>query len=185
MERVYGNCYCLFCLCTFSVTWQAYIDKYTCLVLIGSYWVGCWYQRLICLENYCIVSLGNISTTKQALTALLFSPSLSSAEVLQQVYQDLLLCSAAVPQKATMAICLHYKLREECGCVCLSEWASLWIRGKKGRGRLQFISTNGFQASPQYQAAVKWMHQSGELHFPEETSSTSQRSAEQMLHSLY
>lgn len=72
-----------------------------------------------------MVFFGNILTTKQASTALLFSRSLSSVEVLQQVYQDLLLCSAAVPQKATMAICLHYKQRESVGaCAFVREQAS-------------------------------------------------------------
>lgn len=93
--------------------------------------LSCWNQNLVCLENYCIVSLGNVSTTKQAPTALLFSPS---AEVLQQVYQDLLLCSAAVPQKATMAICLHYKLREWVW-VRVPQWGSKPLnKGKKAGG---------------------------------------------------
>ncbi len=68
-----------------------------------------------------------------------------------------------------------------CVCVCVSK------QGKKKRGSFgsfQFISTNGFQASSDNQAAAAWsMHQRGreEMRIPSRDAKNSRHSAIQLL----
>ncbi len=73
----------------------------------------------------------------------------------------------------------------ECVCVCVCVCVSKQGKKKRGSfGSFQFISTNGFQASSDNQAAAAWsMHQRGreEMRIPSRDAKNSRHSAIQLL----